>query len=153
MPALPASGSFSRNCTIRLNRRPNRHVFFAEREVAKIPDVPRTTATKTIAQGAVIGAGTMGGGITMNFANAGIPVKMLELNREALDKGLGIIERNYRNTVKRGRLSQAQMDERMALISTTTSYDDIHDADLVIEAVFEENGDQEAGLLPSWTQR
>ncbi|MDP6708370.1 MAG: 3-hydroxyacyl-CoA dehydrogenase NAD-binding domain-containing protein [Alphaproteobacteria bacterium] len=115
-----------------------RHVFFSEREVAKIPDVPRGTATKKIAKGAVIGAGTMGGGIAMNFANAGIPVTVLEMSQEALDKGLATVTRNYQNTVNRGRLAQAKMDERLGLISTTTSYDDIADADIVIEAVFEE---------------
>ena len=115
-----------------------RHVFFSEREVAKIPDVPRDTPVNKIAQGAVIGAGTMGGGIAMNFVNAGIPVTVLEMNQEALDKGLVTIARNYQNTVNRGRLSQDEMDDRMGLISTTTSYDDIADADLVIEAAFEE---------------
>jgi len=115
-----------------------RHVFFAEREVAKVPGVSRETAVKKIAKGAVIGAGTMGGGIAMNFANAGIPVTVLEVNREALDRGLGIVAKNYQRTVDRGGLSQAQMDERLGRISTTTDYDAIADADLVIEAVFEE---------------
>ena len=115
-----------------------RHVFFAEREVAKIPDVPRDTPSKKIAKGAVIGAGTMGGGIAMNFANAGIPVTVLELEQAALDRGLETIRKNYQSTVDRGRLSQTAMDQRMALISTTTDYGAIADADLVIEAVFEE---------------
>ena len=114
-----------------------RHVFFAEREVAKIPDVPKDTPVKDIKKVAMIGAGTMGGGIAMNFANAGIPVMMLEVAQENLDKGMGIIERNYQNTVKKGRLSQEKMDQRMALFSTTTDFADIADADLVIEAVFE----------------
>ncbi len=114
-----------------------RHVFFAEREVAKIPDVPKNTPVKDIKRVAMIGAGTMGGGIAMNFANAGIPVLMVEVAQENLDKGMGIIERNYANTVKKGRLSRDKMDQRMALFSTTTDFADIADADLVIEAVFE----------------
>ncbi len=114
-----------------------RHVFFAEREVAKIPDVPKDTPMKEIKKVAMIGAGTMGGGIAMNFANAGIPVTMLEVAQENLNKGMGIIERNYQNTVNKGRLSQARMDQRMAQFSTTTDFADIADADLVIEAVFE----------------
>jgi len=115
-----------------------RHVFFAEREVAKIPDVPKTTKMKDIKKVAVIGAGTMGGGISMNFVNVGIPVTILEMEQAALDRGMGIIERNYANTVSKGRLSQDAMDKRMAALSTTTNYDDIADADLVIEAVFED---------------
>ncbi|NQV60511.1 MAG: enoyl-CoA hydratase/isomerase family protein [Alphaproteobacteria bacterium] len=114
-----------------------RHVFFAEREVAKIPDVPKDTPVKDIKKIAMIGAGTMGGGIAMNFANAGIPVMMLEVAQENLDKGMAIIKRNYQNTVNKGGLSQARMDQRMALFSSTTNFADIGDADLVIEAVFE----------------
>ena len=115
-----------------------RHAFFAEREANKIPDVPDTTATIPIKSAAVIGAGTMGGGITMNFANAGIPVKVLEMKQDALDRGLATIKKNYANTVAKGRLSQADMDKRMALISSTMSYNDLKDVDMVIEAVFEE---------------
>lgn len=115
-----------------------RHVFFAEREVAKIPDVPKDTPIKAIAKSAVIGAGTMGGGIAMNFANAGIPVTMLEMNQDALDRGMATIQKNYANTVAKGRLSQEAMDKRMALITPTTDYADIADVDMVIEAVFEE---------------
>lgn len=114
-----------------------RYVFFSEREVAKIPDVPKDTPLRPIESAVVIGAGTMGGGIAMNFANAGIPVKILEMSQEALDRGLGIIEANYANTTKKGRLSQEEMDKRMSLLSGTLSYDDIGDADIVIEAVFE----------------
>ncbi|MFP6771856.1 MAG: 3-hydroxyacyl-CoA dehydrogenase NAD-binding domain-containing protein [Alphaproteobacteria bacterium] len=114
-----------------------RHVFFAEREVAKIPDVPKDTPMKEIKKIAMIGAGTMGGGIAMNFANAGIPVLMVEMADDALARGMAIITRNYQNTVNKGRLSQEKMDQRMALFSTTTDYADIGDADLVIEAVFE----------------
>ena len=117
-----------------------RHAFFAERQAAKISDVPKDTPTLPIATAAVIGCGTMGGGIAMNFANAGIPVKVFEVSQEALDKGLGLITTNYGATVKKGRLSQAKMDERLGLISTTLSYEDLGDADVVIEAVFEEMG-------------
>ena len=115
-----------------------RHLFFAERQVSKIPDVPEDTPTREIKSAALIGAGTMGGGIAMNFANAGIPVKMLELNQAALDKGLGIVRKNYAATVAKGRLTQEAMDKRMSLFAGVTSYDDIKDVDIVIEAVFED---------------
>ena len=114
-----------------------RHVFAAERAAAKIPDVPEGTALRPIASVAVIGAGTMGGGITMNFINAGIPVVLLETKQEALDKGLATIRKNYENTMKKGKLTQAQLDERMGLITPTLSYEDFRAVDLVIEAVFE----------------
>jgi 3-hydroxyacyl-CoA dehydrogenase len=114
------------------------HVFFSEREVAKIPDVPADTPTFPVKKGAVVGAGTMGGGIAMNFANAGIPVTVLEVGQELLDKGLATVRGNYQATVDKGRLAQAEMDRRIGLISTTTDYADIADADFVIEAVFEE---------------
>ena len=117
-----------------------RHTFFAEREVAKIPDVPRNTPTRPVETAAVIGCGTMGGGIAMNFANAGIPVTVFEVSQEAIDKGLGIIKKNYAATVSKGRLSQAEMDTRLGLISTTVDYADLGGADVVIEAVFEEMG-------------
>jgi len=115
-----------------------RHLFFAERQVSKIPDIAQDTPAREIKSVALIGAGTMGGGIAMNFANAGIPVKMLELNREALDKGLGIVRKNYAATVAKGRLTQEAMDKRMGLFTGVTSYDDIKDVDIVIEAVFED---------------
>ncbi len=120
-----------------------RHLFVAERAASKIPDVPSDTPQRTIKQVAVIGAGTMGGGITMNFLNAGISVKMLEMKQEALDKGIAIIKKNYDAQVTKGKLKQAKLDERMALLTTTLSYDDLKDADLVIEAVFEEIGVKE----------
>jgi 3-hydroxyacyl-CoA dehydrogenase len=113
------------------------HVFFSEREVAKIPDVPKDTAVKKIASAGVVGCGTMGGGITMCFANAGIPVTVLEMNQEALDKGLGVIKRNYDIQVSRGRMSAEQVDGRMALIKGTTRYEDLAQADVVVEAVYE----------------
>ena len=114
------------------------NLFFGERTCTKIPDVPRDTPTQNIASAAVLGAGTMGGGITMNFVNVGIPVTILEMSQEALDRGLEIIRANYANTVKKGRLSQDKMDKRMSLITPTLSYDDIANADIVVEAVFEE---------------
>jgi 3-hydroxyacyl-CoA dehydrogenase len=115
-----------------------RHLFFAERQVAKIPDVPEDTPTRPIKSAAVIGAGTMGGGIAMNFVNAGIPVKVVEVAQEALDKGLGVVRKNYAATVAKGRLSQEAMDQRMALLHGVLSYDDLKDVDIVIEAVFED---------------
>lgn len=120
-----------------------RHIFMAERAASKIPDVPEDTPKREIKSVAIIGAGTMGGGIAMNFLNAGIPVKILEMKQEALDKGLGIISKNYEAQVKKGKLKQDKYDQRMGLLSTTLSYDDLKDADLVIEAVFEEMGVKE----------
>ena len=114
------------------------NLFFAERTCTKIPDVPRETPTKNIKTASLLGAGTMGGGIAMNFVNVGIPVTLLEVTQEALDRGLEIIRNNYANTVKKGRLSQTEMDKRLALITPTLSYDDISGTDIVVEAVFEE---------------
>jgi len=113
------------------------HVFFAERGVSKIPDVPKETPAFEIRCAAVVGAGTMGGGITMNYANAGIPVIVKEATQEALDRGIGIIRKNYANTVKKGKLSQAAMDQRMALITPQLTYDGFDQADIITEAVFE----------------
>ena len=121
-----------------------RHLFFAERAASKIPDVPSDTPLRNIASVAIIGAGTMGGGIAMNFLNAGIPVKMLEMKQEALDRGLATIAKNYEAQVKKGKLKQDKYEQRMALLSTTLSYDDLSQADLVIEAVFEEIGVKQA---------
>ena len=115
-----------------------RHAFQGERAAAKIPDVPSDTPTRTIAKVGVIGAGTMGGGITMNFVNAGIPVSLLEMSQQALDKGMTVIRRNYEGSLKKGKLTQEKLEQRMALITGTLSYDDLKDCDLVIEAVFEE---------------
>ena len=120
-----------------------RHLFVAERAASKIPDVPEDTAKREIASVAVIGAGTMGGGISMNFLNAGIPVKMLEMKQEALDRGVATIRKNYEAQVKKGKLTQEKYDQRMALLSTTLSYDALKNADLIIEAVFEELGVKE----------
>ncbi len=120
-----------------------RHLFAAQRAASKIADVPDDTPVRTIASVAVIGAGTMGGGISMNFLNAGIPVRMLEMKQEALDRGVATIRKNYEAQVKKGKLTQEKYDQRMALLTTTLSYDDIRNADLVIEAVFEEMGVKE----------
>jgi 3-hydroxyacyl-CoA dehydrogenase len=120
-----------------------RHYFFGERAAAKIPDVPEETPKRPIKSAAVIGAGTMGGGIAMNFANAGIPVVVLEVNQEALDKGLGTVRRNYESSLKKGRLTPEKFEQRTGLIRGTLSYDEIQNADIVIEAVFEEMGIKE----------
>jgi 3-hydroxyacyl-CoA dehydrogenase len=121
-----------------------RHAFVSERAASKIPDVPSDTPVRDIRKAAVIGAGTMGGGIAMNFANAGIPVTMLETRQEALDKGLATIRRNLENTVKKGKLTQEKCEERLALVSGTLDYAAIADADIVIEAVFEDMGVKES---------
>ncbi|MDP3136550.1 MAG: 3-hydroxyacyl-CoA dehydrogenase NAD-binding domain-containing protein [Burkholderiaceae bacterium] len=117
-----------------------RHVFIAERAASRIPDVPEDTPKRPIGKLAIVGAGTMGGGIAMNFINVGIPVKLLEMKQEALDRGLATIRKNYESQVKRGKLRQDKYEQRMALLSTTLDYADIGDADMVIEAVFEEMG-------------
>tara|TARA_R110002111_G_scaffold262175_1_gene337262 strand:+ start:14021 stop:16114 length:2094 start_codon:yes stop_codon:yes gene_type:complete len=113
------------------------HAFFAEREVAKIPGLPRDTPVRKIGSVGVVGAGTMGGGIAMNFANVGVPVYLLEVKQDALDKGLKIIRRNYESSAKRGRITPEQVEERMTLIRPTLTYDDLSTVDMVIEAVFE----------------
>ena len=120
-----------------------RHAFFGERAASKIPDVPEDTPQRKIEKVAVIGAGTMGGGISMNFLNAGIPVTVLETTQEALDRGVGVMRKNYESQVKRGKLKQDKYEQRMGLLKTTLSYDDVKEADLVIEAVFEELGVKE----------
>ncbi|OZG73568.1 3-hydroxyacyl-CoA dehydrogenase [Hahella sp. CCB-MM4] len=117
--------------------RGQQHIFFAERAAFHVEDYDRDTPVRNIAKVGVIGAGTMGGGIAMNFANAGIPVMILELKQEALDKGLGIIRKNYEASAAKGKLSQEDVEKRMSLLSGTTSYQDLGDVDLVIEAVFE----------------
>jgi 3-hydroxyacyl-CoA dehydrogenase len=120
-----------------------RHAFFAERAASKIPDVPEDTPQRKIERVAVIGAGTMGGGISMNFLNAGIPVTILETKPEALDRGVATIRKNYEAQVKKGKLKDDKYTQRMALLTTTLAYDDIKNADLVIEAVFEDLGVKE----------
>ena len=113
------------------------HVFFAERETAKVPDVPKETPTIPVARAAVVGAGTMGGGIAMVFANAGIPVLVKEADQAALDRGMENIRKNYAGSVARGRFTQQFVDERLALIRPTLGYDGFADADMIVEAVFE----------------
>ncbi|WP_129776309.1 3-hydroxyacyl-CoA dehydrogenase NAD-binding domain-containing protein [Peristeroidobacter soli] len=114
-----------------------RYVFFAEREVWKIPDVPSDTPTLPIAKVGIIGAGTMGGGIAMNFANVGIPVTLVETRQEALERGLGVIRKNYETTAKRGKLKPEDVEKRMGLLTGTLALEKLADCDLVIEAVFE----------------
>jgi 3-hydroxyacyl-CoA dehydrogenase len=114
-----------------------RYAFFAEREVGRLPDIPRATPLRPIKTAAIVGAGTMGGGISMSFAEFGFPVKLLEASQEALDRGLARIRANYETSVRRGSLSEAEMNRRLSLIEPVTSYDDIKDCDVVIEAVFE----------------
>ncbi len=120
-----------------------RHAFFGERAASKIADVPDDTPQRVIKKVAVIGAGTMGGGITMNFLNAGIPVTILETKQDALDRGLATMRKNYESQVKKGKLKPDKYDGRMALLTPTLAYDAIRDADLVIEAVFEDMGVKE----------
>jgi 3-hydroxyacyl-CoA dehydrogenase len=113
------------------------HVFFAEREAAKIPDIPKDTPTIPVSRAAVVGAGTMGGGIAMVFANAGIPVLLKDADQAALDRGLDNIRKNYAGSVARGRFTQQFVDERLAMIRPTLGYDGFADADMIVEAVFE----------------
>jgi 3-hydroxyacyl-CoA dehydrogenase len=113
------------------------HVFFAERKAANVPNLDKNVAKRDVKSVAIIGAGTMGGGIAMNFLNVGIPVTLLEMKQEALDRGVGVIRKNYENTAAKGKLTQEQVQQRMGLLKPTLSYDDLRDADLVIEAVFE----------------
>ena len=139
---IDAGLAFERKTFIELMQTPEskalRHAFFAERATSKIPDVPEDTPVRAVKKVAVIGAGTMGGGITMNFLNAGIPVVMLETKQEALDRGVATMRKNYEAQVKKGKLAQTKYEERMALLSTTLDYADLGDSDLVIEAVFED---------------
>jgi 3-hydroxyacyl-CoA dehydrogenase len=120
-----------------------RHIFMAERAASKIPDVPSDTPQRLVKSVAVIGAGTMGGGIAMNFLNAGLPVVMLEMKQEALDRGVATISKNYESQVKKGKLKADKYEQRMALLKTTLSYEDLSGTDLVIEAVFEDIGVKE----------
>jgi 3-hydroxyacyl-CoA dehydrogenase len=113
------------------------HVFFAERKAANVPNLDKNVAKRDIKTVAIIGAGTMGGGIAMNFLNVGIPVTLLEMKQDALDRGVGVIRKNYENTAAKGKLTLEQVQQRMGLLKPTLSYDELRDADLVIEAVFE----------------
>jgi 3-hydroxyacyl-CoA dehydrogenase len=125
------------NLVLTPQARAQRYVFFAERKVWKIADVPDTTQTLPIKKVGVIGAGTMGGGISMNFLNVGIPVTIVETAQPALDRGLATIRRNYENTAKKGRLKQSDVETRMGLLSPGVNLDALSDCDLIIEAVYE----------------
>ncbi len=114
-----------------------RHIFFAERQAAKIPDVPDQTPVLPVKKVGVIGAGTMGGGISMNFLNAGIPVAIVEMKQEALDRGMGVMRKNYENTAKKGRITEADVEKRMGLLTGSLELESLKDCDLIIEAVFE----------------
>jgi 3-hydroxyacyl-CoA dehydrogenase len=120
-----------------LQSQAQRYYFFAERQASKIPDVPADTPERKIAKVGILGAGTMGGGIAMNFANTGIPVTIVEVAQEALDRGLGVVRKNYERSVKGGRITQDDVDKRMGLIRGSLKREDFADCDLVIEAVFE----------------
>ncbi|KIG11420.1 3-hydroxyacyl-CoA dehydrogenase NAD-binding domain-containing protein [Caballeronia concitans] len=134
--------AFERECFLALVQTPEsralRHAFFAERAAGKIADVPSNTPTRNIQRVGVIGAGTMGGGIAMNFLNAGLPVVLLETKQDALDRGLANIRRHYEAQANKGKLSHEQVDARMRLITPTLAYGDLAQADLIVEAVFEE---------------
>ena len=125
-------------CQTSPEARAQQYFFFAERQAKKIPDVPRDTPTREINEVGVIGAGTMGGGISMNFLNRGIPVTLLEATQEALDRGIGIIERNYASTAKKGRITEEDVKQRMSLLTGSLDYQGLSGVDLVIEAVFED---------------
>jgi len=125
-------------CQTSPEARAQQYFFFAERQAKKIPDVPKDTPTRDIEKVGVIGAGTMGGGISMNFLNRGIPVTLLEATQEALDGGIGIIERNYASTAKKGRITEEDVKQRMSLLTGFSDYQALSDVDLVIEAVFED---------------
>jgi 3-hydroxyacyl-CoA dehydrogenase len=113
------------------------HIFFAERKAASVPNLDKNVTKREVKTVGIIGAGTMGGGIAMNFLNVGIPVTLLEMKQEALDRGIGVIRKNYENTASKGKLTMEQVEQRMALLKPTLSYDDLAQADLIIEAVFE----------------
>lgn len=125
------------DCVISTESKALRHLFFAEREVAKIPDIPKDTPTRDINRAAVIGAGTMGGGIAMAYANAGIPVLLKEVDQATLERGLATIRKNYESTVAKGRMTPDAMAKTMALITPTTTYDGFDNVDIVVEAIFE----------------
>jgi len=125
------------DCVVSTESKALRHLFFAEREVAKVPDVPKDTPTSEIKRAAVVGAGTMGGGIAMTYANAGIPVLLKDVDDAALQRGLATIRRNYDVTMSKGKMTAEQVEKTMALITPTTSYDGFDQVDIVTEAVFE----------------
>ena len=124
-------------CVVSTESKALRHLFFAEREVAKVPDIPKDTPAKEIKRAAVVGAGTMGGGIAMTYANAGIPVLLKDVDEAALQRGLATIRRNYDVTMSKGKMTAEQVDKTMSLITPTTTYDGFDQVDIVVEAVFE----------------
>jgi 3-hydroxyacyl-CoA dehydrogenase len=125
------------DCVVSTESKALRHLFFAEREAAKVPGVAKDTPTLEIARAAIIGAGTMGGGIAMSYASAGIPVLLKDVDQAALDRGLATIRRNYESSVSKGRMTRDAYERTMALITPTTSYDGFDAVDIVVEAVFE----------------
>jgi 3-hydroxyacyl-CoA dehydrogenase len=134
---LVREGELFMQCMASKEARAQQHFFFAERAASHVKDYDKSTPVRDIQKVGIIGAGTMGGGIAMNFANAGIPVTLLELKQEALDKGLALIRKNYESSAKKGKLTAEQVEVRMSLLGGSTSYSDLSDVDLVIEAVFE----------------
>jgi 3-hydroxyacyl-CoA dehydrogenase len=126
------------DCVVSTESKALRHLFFAEREAAKVPDVPRETPAAEIRRAAVVGAGTMGGGITMSYANAGIPVLLKEVDDASLQRGLATIRRNYESSVAKGRMTRDAFERTMSLITPTTTYDGFGDVDIAVEAVFEQ---------------
>ena len=125
------------DCVLSTESKAMRHLFFAEREVAKIPDVPKDTPTRDIKKAAIIGAGTMGGGIAMSYANVGIPVLLKDVDQAVLDRGMAVIRKNYESTVSKGKMTADAMARTLALITPTTTYDGFDAVDIVVEAVFE----------------
>lgn len=125
------------DCVVSTESKALRHMFFAERDAARIPDVPKDTPAQTIGRAAVVGAGTMGGGIAMAYANAGIPVLLKEVDQSALDRGLSTIRKNYQSSVAKGRITQEAFQRCLSLITPTTTYDGFDRVDIVVEAVFE----------------
>jgi 3-hydroxyacyl-CoA dehydrogenase len=125
------------DCVLATESRAMVHLFFAEREAGRVPDVPKDTPARDITRAAVVGAGTMGGGIAMAYANAGIPVLLKDVDRSALDRGLATIRRNYESTAAKGRMTQDALERTMALIAPTTTYEGFDHVDIVVEAVFE----------------
>ncbi len=135
--AWRASANWSMQCMQNSQAKALQHVFFAERKAANVPNLDKSVTKRDIKSVAIIGAGTMGGGIAMNFLNVGIPVTVLEMQQDALDRGVGVIRKNYENTASKGKLTLEQIQQRMAMLKPTLAYADVGDADLVIEAVFE----------------
>jgi 3-hydroxyacyl-CoA dehydrogenase len=125
-------------CVLSTESKAMRHLFFAEREVAKIPDVPKDTPARDISRAAIIGAGTMGGGIAMTYANVGIPILLKDVDQAALDRGMAVIRKNYESTVSKGKMTPEAFEKTMALITPTMTFDGFDQVDIVVEAVFED---------------